>query len=77
MCRLSEDLHARGVRRLMVEGGGSVHTQFLTADLADELQLVVGAVLRRRLARQPVRRRRPVPLPPGTPGPAGGGATDR
>jgi len=41
MCRLSEDLHARGVRRLMVEGGGSVHTQFLTADLADELQLVV------------------------------------
>ena len=39
--RLSEDLHARGVRRLMVEGGGSVHTQFLTADLADELHLVV------------------------------------
>ena len=32
---------ARGVRRLMVEGGGTVHTQFLTADLADELQLVV------------------------------------
>jgi 5-amino-6-(5-phosphoribosylamino)uracil reductase len=25
----------------MVEGGGIVHTQFLTADLADELQLVV------------------------------------
>ena len=39
--RLSEDLHARGVRRLMVEGGGSVHTQFLTADLVDELHLVV------------------------------------
>jgi 5-amino-6-(5-phosphoribosylamino)uracil reductase len=39
--RLSEDLHARGVRRLLVEGGGSVHTQFLTADLADELHLVV------------------------------------
>ena len=38
---LGEDLHARGVRRLMVEGGGTVHTQFLTADLADELQLVV------------------------------------
>ena len=38
---LSEDLHARGVRRLMVEGGGTVHTQFLTADLADELHLVV------------------------------------
>ena len=38
---VSEDLYARGVRRLMVEGGGSVHTQFLTADLADELHLVV------------------------------------
>ena len=25
----------------MVEGGGTVHTQFLTADLADELHLVV------------------------------------
>jgi len=36
-----EDLHRRGVRRLMVEGGGRVHTQFLTADLADELHLVV------------------------------------
>jgi 5-amino-6-(5-phosphoribosylamino)uracil reductase len=38
---ISEDLYARGVRRLMVEGGGTVHTQFLTADLADELHLVV------------------------------------
>jgi 5-amino-6-(5-phosphoribosylamino)uracil reductase len=38
---ISEDLGARGVQRLMVEGGGSVHTQFLTADLADELHLVV------------------------------------
>jgi 5-amino-6-(5-phosphoribosylamino)uracil reductase len=38
---VNEDLHSRGVRRLMVEGGGSVLTQFLTADLADELQLVV------------------------------------
>ena len=36
-----EDLHSRGVRRLMVEGGGTLHTQILTADLADELQLVV------------------------------------
>jgi 5-amino-6-(5-phosphoribosylamino)uracil reductase len=25
----------------MVEGGGTLHTQFLTADLADELQLVI------------------------------------
>jgi 5-amino-6-(5-phosphoribosylamino)uracil reductase len=38
---LVEDLHTRGVRRLMVEGGGDVHTQFLAGDLADELQLVV------------------------------------
>ena len=38
---VSEDLHERGVRRLMVEGGGTILTQFLTADLADELQLVV------------------------------------
>lgn len=36
-----EDLHARGVRRLMVEGGGRVHTEFLTSGLADELHLVV------------------------------------
>lgn len=39
--RMLADLSARGVRRLMVEGGGRVHTQFLTADLVDELQLVV------------------------------------
>jgi 5-amino-6-(5-phosphoribosylamino)uracil reductase len=38
---VAADLHDRGVRRLMVEGGGSVNTQFLTAELADELQLVV------------------------------------
>jgi 5-amino-6-(5-phosphoribosylamino)uracil reductase len=41
MRRISEDLGARGVQRLMVEGGGKVHTQFLTGNLADELQLVV------------------------------------
>jgi 5-amino-6-(5-phosphoribosylamino)uracil reductase len=41
MRTLCEDLSSRGVDRLMVEGGGTVHTQFLTADLADELQLVV------------------------------------
>jgi 5-amino-6-(5-phosphoribosylamino)uracil reductase len=38
---ITRDLHSRGIRTLLVEGGGSVHTQFLTADLADELQLVV------------------------------------
>jgi 5-amino-6-(5-phosphoribosylamino)uracil reductase len=41
MAAVSQDLYARGVRRLMVEGGGTVHTQFLTEGLADELQLVV------------------------------------
>src|SRR4051794_11635388 len=40
MRRISEDLGARGVERLMVEGGCKVHTQFLTENLVDELQLV-------------------------------------
>jgi 5-amino-6-(5-phosphoribosylamino)uracil reductase len=44
MRRLSTDLASRGVQRLMVEGGGKVHTQFLTDDLVDELQLVVAPV---------------------------------
>lgn len=35
------DLAGRGVGRLLVEGGSSVHTALLTADLADELQLVI------------------------------------
>lgn len=39
--RLAEDLYDRGVRRLMVEGGARVHTEFLTTGTADELQLVV------------------------------------
>jgi 5-amino-6-(5-phosphoribosylamino)uracil reductase len=39
--RMLDDLAARGVRRLMVEGGGRIHTQFLTEGLADELQLVI------------------------------------
>jgi 5-amino-6-(5-phosphoribosylamino)uracil reductase len=38
---VSEDLLRRGVRRLMVEGGQTVLTQFLTEGLADELHLVV------------------------------------
>lgn len=42
---LSEDLHHRGVRKLMVEGGGAVLTQFLAEDLADELHLVVAPLL--------------------------------
>lgn len=35
------DLAARGIRRLMVEGGQDTHTQFLAAGVADELQLVI------------------------------------
>ena len=41
LCRVMADLHARGVGRLMVEGGGTIHTQFLTAGLVDELHLVI------------------------------------
>ncbi|MFJ3235039.1 dihydrofolate reductase family protein [Streptomyces sp. NPDC086787] len=42
LTHLSEE---RGVRRLMVEGGGTIHTQLLRAGLADELQLVLAPLL--------------------------------
>jgi 5-amino-6-(5-phosphoribosylamino)uracil reductase len=42
---VADDLGGRGVRRLMVEGGRHVLEQFLAAQLADELQLVVAPVL--------------------------------
>ena len=35
------DLSTRGVSRLMVEGGGHIHTLFLTAELVDEIHLAV------------------------------------
>ncbi|WP_020671507.1 RibD family protein [Amycolatopsis nigrescens] len=35
------DLSARGVRRLLVEGGSTMHTLFLTHDVVDELHLVI------------------------------------
>jgi riboflavin-specific deaminase-like protein len=38
---LLDDLGTRGVRRLMIEGGSKVHTQFLTAGLADEIHLAI------------------------------------
>jgi 5-amino-6-(5-phosphoribosylamino)uracil reductase len=44
MNTLSTDLAGRGVERLMVEGGAMVHTQFLTEDIVDELQLTVAPV---------------------------------
>jgi 5-amino-6-(5-phosphoribosylamino)uracil reductase len=36
-----DDLGERGIKRLMVEGGGTIHTQFLTAGLADEIHLAI------------------------------------
>lgn len=36
-----DDLAGRKVERLMVEGGGTVHTQFLSAGLVDEIHLVI------------------------------------
>ena len=75
--RLTEDLYDRGVRRLMVEGGGTVHTQFLTGGPADELHLVVGPALRGHLAGPQVRRRRHVPLAPRAPGAPRGDPPDR
>ena len=41
LARVLEDLGSRGIRRLLVEGGGRVHTQLLQGDLADELHLVL------------------------------------
>lgn len=41
MADLVADLGERGVMRLMVEGGGNLHTQFLVDELADELQLAI------------------------------------
>jgi 5-amino-6-(5-phosphoribosylamino)uracil reductase len=41
MGQVTEVLGRRGVRKLLVEGGSEVHTQFLTEGLADELQMVV------------------------------------
>ncbi|GAA2527741.1 RibD family protein [Pilimelia columellifera] len=42
--RVLDDLAGRGVRRLMVEGGSTMHTQFLTHRLADELHLVIAPI---------------------------------
>ena len=38
---MSEHLSERGINRLMVEGGSTINTAFLTEDLVDELHLVV------------------------------------
>jgi 5-amino-6-(5-phosphoribosylamino)uracil reductase len=39
--RLLADLLRRGIGKLMVEGGETIHTQFLAAGLVDELHLVI------------------------------------
>jgi 5-amino-6-(5-phosphoribosylamino)uracil reductase len=52
---LTTDLAARGVERLMVEGGGTIHTQFLTDDIVDELHPDCCSGLRRRLRGDQVR----------------------
>jgi riboflavin biosynthesis pyrimidine reductase len=36
-----DDLGRRGIGRLMIEGGGTVHTQFLVAGLVDEIHLAI------------------------------------
>ncbi|MFD5700191.1 RibD family protein [Streptomyces lasiicapitis] len=43
--RLFDELGRRGVERLLVEGGGTIHTQLLAQNLADELHLVVAPLL--------------------------------
>ena len=43
--RVLPDLGGRGVRRLLVEGGGMVLTQLLAAGLADELHVAVAPLL--------------------------------
>lgn len=40
-----DDLAERKVERLMVEGGGTIHTQFLQAGLVDEIHLVIAPFL--------------------------------
>ncbi|MFJ9364270.1 RibD family protein [Nocardia sp. NPDC101769] len=42
---LLDDLGKRGLERLMVEGGGAIHTGFLSAGLADEIWMAVAPVV--------------------------------
>ncbi|MEV0058324.1 dihydrofolate reductase family protein [Nocardia sp. NPDC050718] len=45
LAALLDDLGARGIGRLMVEGGTGMHTGFLAADLADEIRLAIAPIL--------------------------------
>ncbi|CAM5325472.1 RibD family protein [Streptomyces griseus] len=40
-----DELGGRGVTRLMVEGGGTIHTQLMAADLVDEVHLAIAPLL--------------------------------
>lgn len=42
---LLDELGARGVERLMVEGGGTIHTQLMAQNLADEVHLAIAPLL--------------------------------
>ncbi|WP_067696670.1 RibD family protein [Nocardia jejuensis] len=42
---LLDDLGKRGIERLMVEGGGSIHTAFLAAGLADEIRMAIAPLV--------------------------------
>jgi 5-amino-6-(5-phosphoribosylamino)uracil reductase len=43
--KLLDELGRRGVRRLMVEGGATIHTQLMAANLTDELHLAIAPLL--------------------------------
>ncbi|MFE3995183.1 RibD family protein [Streptomyces goshikiensis] len=40
-----DELGRRGVERLMVEGGGTIHTQLMSQNLADEVHLAIAPLL--------------------------------
>ncbi|MEW2635411.1 dihydrofolate reductase family protein [Streptomyces sp. NPDC048389] len=42
---LLDDLGERGIKQLMVEGGGSIHTAFLSQGLADEVHLAIAPLV--------------------------------
>ncbi|MFC7795716.1 RibD family protein [Streptomyces cinereoruber] len=42
---LLDELGRRGVGRLMVEGGGTIHTQLMAQNLADEVHLAIAPLL--------------------------------
>lgn len=43
--KLLDNLGERGIERLMVEGGGQVHTAFLSQGLADEIHMAVAPLI--------------------------------